>query len=434
PRFANYAAERITGSTASELIGQPVVQILSFWPDLTEQHKEIMETQSEVALGEGEDKRYYDLRISPLYDQHGSVTGRVITLHDITERKQQEELQRKIFENVQVGIFVVQEGKFKYVNPEFEYHSGYTQEELLENPSLNLVHPEDREKVRENAIRMLKGEKTQAYEYRAVGKNGQITWIMEKVTSIEYRKERATLGSYIDITARKQEEERRARFITMLTHELCTPLTPVLSSGNLLVEQLEAKGGDESRLARNILEGAHSLNDRLNELLELAKGETGRLKVNLIPLEPERLIRRLTSECSGMFAAKKQEFHLELEELLPDVLADEQHTSQVLLNLLSGANKFTPEGGQVSLRAKAEENALVIEIEDTSPGIPLEEQRGIFQPYSHSDKFSGLAFGLVISRQLIELQGGNIWCRSQPGKGSTFGFSLPLAAKEPSQE
>ncbi|PIU56596.1 MAG: hypothetical protein COS88_02670 [Chloroflexi bacterium CG07_land_8_20_14_0_80_51_10] len=360
----------------------------------------------------------------------GELTGIQIVARDISERRRQEELVRKVFENAQVGIFIVQDGKFKYVNAEFEDLTGYTKEEVLGRPSLDLVHPEDREKVRENAIKMLKEERTRSYEYRSVRKDGQIVWVMERVTSIEHQGKRAALGSYMDITERKQESEARLQFTNAITHELRTPLTPILSSGKLLVEQLEPKGEVEYRLARNILDGAHTLSNRLNELLELAKGEMGLLKVNPEPLEPGSLIRKLADRWSTMFAAKKQEFRLELEGPLPYVLADEERTSQVLLNLLSNANKFTPEGGQVTLRAKAEVSALVIEVEDNGPGIPPEEQGALFQPYFHPNNFHGLGLGLAISKRLVELQGGKIWCQSQPGRGCTFGFSLPVASSQ----
>ncbi len=228
----------------------------------------------------------------------------------------------------------------------------------------------------------------------------------------------------------KTLKENILQFTNAITHEMKTPLTPILSSGKLLVEQLEPKGEVEYRLARNILDGAHTLSNRLNELLELAKGEMGLLKVNPEPLEPGSLIRKLADRWSTMFAAKKQEFRLELEGPLPYVLADEERTSQVLLNLLSNANKFTPEGGQVTLRAKAEVSALVIEVEDNGPGIPPEEQGALFQPYFHPNNFHGLGLGLAISKRLVELQGGKIWCQSQPGRGCTFGFSLPVASSQ----
>jgi PAS domain S-box-containing protein len=368
----------------------------------------------------------FELNTSPIMTG-SELTGIQIVARNISQRRREEELQRKVFENSQVGVFIVQDGKFKYVNREFENYTGYTKEELLERPSLDLIYPEDREKVRENAIKMLRGERTRAYEFRSVRKDGQIMWIMERVTSIKYQGKRATLGSYMDITEHKQELERRLHFVNAITHELNTPLTPILSSGKLLAEQLKSKRGDEYRLAKNILEGAHTLSNRLNGLMELAKGEMRLLEVNLKPLKPRTLIRRLTDQWSSMFSAKKQRFRLEVEDTLPYVLADGERTSQVLSNLLSNANKFTPEGGQITLRAKVEANALVIEVADTGPGIASEIQGVLFQPYSRLDRTSGLGLGLAISKQLVELQGGKIWCQSQPGKGSTFSFSLPLA-------
>lgn len=375
----------------------------------------------------------FELNASPVMTG-GELTGIQIVVRNISERIQQEELQRKVFENVQVGIFIVQDGKFKYVNTEFENYSGYTKEELLERPSFDLVYPEDREKIRENAIKMLKGEQTRAYEYRSVRKDGQIIWIMERIVSIEYEGRRATLGSYMDITEHKEMEQRRIRFLHSVTHELSTPLTPILSSGGLLAEQLESKGEVESRLAKNILNGAHTLSNRLNELLELAKGEMELFKVNPEPLESESLIRRLADRYSTMFAAKKQGFHLELESPLPYVLADEERTSQVLLNLLSNANKFTPQGGEVTLRATIKENALVVEVEDNGPGISREVQDMLFVSYYRVEtdraRAPGLGLGLAVCKQFVEGQGGRIWVNSEPGKGSTFGFSLPLMENE----
>lgn len=228
----------------------------------------------------------------------------------------------------------------------------------------------------------------------------------------------------------EQEINVRANFLNTLIHELSTALTPLLSSGQLLAEQLEPKGGVEFQLAKNILDGVHILNGHLNELLELAKGELGILKVNPEPLEPGEVIQGLASQCSAMFAAKSQEFHLEMENPLPNILADKERTGQVLLNLLTNATKFTPEGGEVTLRAKAEENALVIQVEDSGPGISAEKQAILAQPCLHLDSFSALGLGLTVSKRLVELQGGRIWCSSQPGKGSTFSFSLPLASEE----
>jgi PAS domain S-box-containing protein len=119
-----------------------------------------------------------------------------------------EEVAQALLRNAGLGIYIVQEGKFQYVNPLFQDLTGYTENELLGEYSLDLVHSEDREVVREKAIENLKSKKGSIpYEYRLVKKNGEILWVLEEVTSINYGGKRATVGSFMDITARKELEE-----------------------------------------------------------------------------------------------------------------------------------------------------------------------------------------------------------------------------------
>jgi len=106
-----------------------------------------------------------------------------------------------------VGLYIVQDGKFCYSNPTFQHNTGYREDELLGKDALELVVPEDRKRVRENAIKMLKGERTLPYQFRVTHKNGSIKWVMESVASVQYRGRRATLGNFVDITERKQAEE-----------------------------------------------------------------------------------------------------------------------------------------------------------------------------------------------------------------------------------
>jgi PAS domain S-box-containing protein len=124
-----------------------------------------------------------------------------------TKETETENLFETLANKSPVGLYIVQDGKFCYTNPTFQSTTGYTEDELLGRDSLELVVPEDRERVRENAIKMLKGELTLPYQFRVTHKNGSIRWIMESVVSIQYRGRRATLGDFIDITERKQVEE-----------------------------------------------------------------------------------------------------------------------------------------------------------------------------------------------------------------------------------
>ena len=126
----------------------------------------------------------------------------------ITERREAKELFTALADNSQIGIYITQEGKIKFANLFLQRHSGFSEEELLNMDSLMLVHPEDRKKVRENAIKMLKGERSTPYEFRVVTKDGEIRWVLESVTSIHYQGKRAVLGNFMDITERKEIERR----------------------------------------------------------------------------------------------------------------------------------------------------------------------------------------------------------------------------------
>ena len=126
---------------------------------------------------------------------------------DITERKEVEELYRTLANSSPVGVYIVQDGKCQFVNPQFQEDTGYTEDELLGMESLSIVHPEDREKVRENAVEMLKGNRLSPYEFRVVNQAGETKWVLETVSSIHYKGKRATLGNFMDITERKKAEE-----------------------------------------------------------------------------------------------------------------------------------------------------------------------------------------------------------------------------------
>ncbi len=125
-----------------------------------------------------------------------------------SERGQTEALYQTLADNSTAGIFIIQDGKFSFVNRQFIASTGYSEDELLGSDPLMLVHPEDREQVRQNAVAMLKGQRDVSYEYRRISKTGETRWFIETVVSINYQGRRATLGDYVDITERKLDEER----------------------------------------------------------------------------------------------------------------------------------------------------------------------------------------------------------------------------------
>jgi len=369
----------------------------------------------------------------------------------------EEELFRIIRASSPIGLFIVQDGKFKFVNDVFRAATGHGPEELIGTNSMTLVLPEDRDMVRENAIKMLKGERTSPYKYRIVNQNGERRWMLEGIASIQYQGRRAVLGHSMDITELERAEaklqeayekerklrqeieaeaERKILFTRALVHELKTPLTPVLASSELLVSELQEE--PYLSLAKNIHSGAANLNRRIDELLDLARVEIGMLEVNPKAVDAHQLLLAIADDMKAMVTSNGQSLIVTIPPYLSPVWADEERLRQIVLNLLINASKFTPEGGRIMLRAKEEDSSLVVEVEDTGPGISKEEQKQLFQPYHRQipdrEHLSGLGLGLALCKYLVELHGGKIWVQSEIGQGSTFGFSIPLATAAQQEE
>lgn len=226
------------------------------------------------------------------------------------------------------------------------------------------------------------------------------------------------------------KEEEWLRFIDTLSHELKTPLTSIIAAAGLLAEELETTG-DEShqRLIQTIIQNAGTLETRLAELMDIVKTGSGKIQLQLEPVDMKSLLLGTCMQVSPLIQGKGQQLNTELPASLPIIHGDGQRLEQAVLNLLTNATKFTPKGGTITLRAQRLDTGMVIEVQDTGIGIAREERDRLFQPYSrlNSDRqrHPGLGLGLALAKQVVELHGGKIWVESEPGKGSTFAFSLP---------
>jgi len=229
------------------------------------------------------------------------------------------------------------------------------------------------------------------------------------------------------------KEEEWLRFIDTLSHELKTPLTSIIAAAGLLAEELQTTA-DEShqKLIQTIIHNANTLETRLAELLDIVKTGSGSLQLQFEPVDIKSLVLGTCMQISPLLRGKGQKLKTDLPGSLPIIRGDGQRLEQVLLNLMNNATKFTPEGGNISVRVRKQDSGLVIEVQDDGIGIAKEQQSRLFKPYSRlsSDRqrHPGLGLGLALSKQVVELHGGRIWVDSEPGKGSTFSFFLPRQA------
>ncbi len=233
------------------------------------------------------------------------------------------------------------------------------------------------------------------------------------------------------------KEEEWLRFIDTLNHELKTPLTSIIAAAGLLAEELEATD-DQSyqKLIQTIIQNANTLETRLAEILDIVKTGSGKLQLQLEPVDMKSLILGTCMQISPLLRSRQQTLNTDLPDSIPIIHGDGQRLEQVLLNLMTNAAKFTPEGGNITVQVRKQDTGLVVGVHDDGIGIAKEEQDRLFKPYSRlsSDRqrHPGLGLGLALAKQVVELHGGRIWVNSEPGKGSMFSFFIPRQAAKQS--
>ena len=199
--------------------------------------------------------------------------------NEIEARRQAEGLYTTLAESSPVGVYIYQNGKFQFVNAEFQKQTGYSEEELLNMAAYELVHPDDREQARENAVQMLKGNRQSPYEFMSIGKDGRNIWSMETVTSINYKGKRATLGNFMDITERKQAEEAlresEEKYRSLVDNSLAGVFSTNLKGEILYVNKAQASifGYDspEEMIASGALARYKDLGDQATFVKELTE-------------------------------------------------------------------------------------------------------------------------------------------------------------------
>ena len=243
----------------------------------------------------------------------------------------------------------------------------------------------------------------------------------------------ARLFHEIGDKSRQLEEasQHKSQFLANMSHELRTPLNAILGYTELMAdgaygEPSEKMVGILKRLEAN---GKHLLG-LINDVLDLSKIEAGQLVLELSDYSVQDIAQTVRSTLEPLATDKKLAFKVEMPSELPAGRGDGRRLTQVLINLVGNAIKFT-DAGEVAIKAEANNGSFHVSVRDTGPGISAADQAKLFQEFQQADnaitkKKGGTGLGLAISKRIIEMHGGKIWVESQPGQGSTFAFSLPV--------
>jgi signal transduction histidine kinase len=247
----------------------------------------------------------------------------------------------------------------------------------------------------------------------------------------------ARLFQTIEEKSRELEvaSRHKSEFLANMSHELRTPLNAIIGFSEVLAEGMFGDINDkQTEYLNDILESGRHLLALINDILDLSKIEAGRMELEAADFDLPGAIENALILVRERASRRGIRLACTIDERLGEIRGDERKVKQVLLNLLSNALKFTPEGGRIDVEATMRDDRVEISVTDTGVGIAPEDQDAVFQEFRQvgtaAKKVEGTGLGLALSRKFIELHGGTIWVKSQLGRGSTFTFALPLRHRE----
>lgn len=227
-------------------------------------------------------------------------------------------------------------------------------------------------------------------------------------------------------------EEIMAQFVSNISHELRTPITCIKGYVETLLEGALNDEQTARRFLGIINEETNRLHRLVNDLLDLSMMESRRVQMHREIMEIGKLVEDAADFLRDSAEKKSITMTAEVPKNLPEVFADEDRLQQVLINIIGNAIKYTTEGGAIHIAAREDNGSIIVSVADTGVGIPPQDLPQIFERFYRVDKgratdTGGRGLGLAIAKQIIEAHGGTIWAESQPQKGSTFSFSIPVS-------
>jgi PAS domain S-box-containing protein len=444
--YANPTCLSMWDYEEEEVLGKHVT---AFFADVTEAEAALKAILEEEAWqGEVKAKRRdgsaFDVQVSAnlVTDADGTPVCMMASFVDITDMKiiqealkREEQIRRTIMENTGTQLaYLDSEFNFVMVNSAYAKGSGHTKEELIgKNHFALFPSGENRaifEQVRDTGKSVVYFDKP--FEFIDQSERGVTYWDWTLIPVKDFSgKVQGLVLSLIETTERKKVEELKDSFIGMVSHELRTPLTVLI--GSLHTAMIPGMAEEEKHgLVEDALWEASALSRLLENLLELSRHQAKRLELMKEPVAIDRCVQNVVDNLSRMSPFHK--LVMEIPSGLPLTEVDQIRVERILYNLIENAIKYSPGGGDIRVSAVRSEDQIVVAVSDQGPGIPQEGLSNLFRRFerlteSSANSIRGMGLGLYVCRLLVEAHGGRIWAESEPGKGSTFYFTLPVSSQ-----
>jgi two-component system, NarL family, sensor histidine kinase EvgS len=444
----NPAGERIFGYASAEVVARNIKMLMP--ESCHSQHDDYLEhcrSSSEAlgirreVVGRRKDGTIFPIELALNGMRLGGERRYTGIVRDLSERKQTVE-QLSLFFTLSLDILAIWtvNGYFTRVNPAFSKTVGWSTEEILERPILELVHPDDRAAtIREIEKMASTGENVLQFENRYLHKDGSIRVLSWRSVFYEGG---VVFSSARDVTGVREAEQAvvaaKDAFLATMSHEIRTPLNGLLGMLELLsLWQLDGEQGETLEIAR---ESGRGLVRIIDDILDFAKITAGKLEIRPGPVSIAQLLRRVIDTFHAVASAKDLTLRQTVDSRIsPSLLADSLRVSQILNNLVSNALKFTT-AGYVEMRAellgrKDGTDTVRLSVKDTGVGMEPEVQQRLFQPFEQASAFTaglygGTGLGLSISRRLAEMMGGTVEVKSALGEGTTMSLTLSLLVSD----
>jgi two-component system CheB/CheR fusion protein len=373
-----------------------------------------------------------------LIHEEGGQQLILLALDDITLRKETEKIQnfqnlKLILESVpQMTFSASGEGVFTYFNEYFLHYSGMSLEQALEDGWLPVTHPAQHEEVTKAWHHSTATLEDFYLEFQLRRKSdGMYRWHLCRASAIidDGGNVLAWVGAATDIDEQKNVEKAKDDFISVASHELKTPLTTAKAFIQLIEYNMEKKNDKDIVFARKVSASLDSLNNLVTELLDVSKIQYGKLNLTISTFNFNEMLSEAIEDVQLPTPDHKITFTSNVETQMK---ADKDRVKQVIVNLLTNAVKYSPGQPEICVNAMQEGNIIKVAVKDNGIGISKKNINRVFDRYYREDgkamQFQGLGIGLSIAKEIIRRHNGKIWAESEPGKGSTFYFTLPLVS------
>lgn len=438
----NKGAEKIFGYSPAEAIGKNIRMLIP--PEIIEEEDMVI---SKIKRGESvlhyetvrlskEGRRVsISLTISPIKNKKGVITGASKIARDITEqidaRKKIEESEANFRQLAELMPDKVSnadaQGNITYYNQHWLDFTGFNFEELKDWGWKKIIYPDDLPELTKRWQHSLTTGDDFEMELRIINANGEPKWHLSRSIAIKDNNEKVTkwITTTTDIHDQKMKEEQKDEFIGIASHEMKTPLTTAKAYIQLLQQSMEQTNDKNLIFVQKANASINRLNNLIGELLDVSKIKHGKLALNIAPFNFNEMIAMAIESVQYISPSHNIIKSGEIDE---PVTGDKERLEQVMINLLSNAAKYSPKADKIFITVTKENQEVKVSVKDSGIGIRKENFKRVFERYfrESNSQFQGLGIGLSISYEIIQRHKGKIWVQSEPGKGSTFYFTIPI--------